>query len=93
MQNAVSCFGHFLSWATEFSVIGVVVIIIFFVDKSKINVDVEELYTFLYPCINLVLFPLVQLMSSPVLRKEARSFFKGAAEKQSSAVITCITNK
>ncbi len=93
MQNAVSCFGHFLSWATEFFVIGIVVTIVFFIDKSRIDVDVGELYTFLYPCINLVIFPFVQLMSSSVLRKEAQKFFKGTAETQKNAVINCITNQ
>ncbi len=90
-QNAVSALGHFFSWATEFSVIGLAIAVMFFVDKAEMDVDVMELVTFFYPCVNLVVFPLVQLVSSAVLRKEARSFFKVTQAEAKTAVVRCIS--
>ncbi len=74
-QNAVTAFGHFLSWATEFA-IALMVNVTFLAFNSNIDVDMVELFGFFYPCVNLVVFPFVQMMSSTVLREEARKFFK-----------------
>ncbi len=79
-QNAVAAMGHFLSWATEFSIL-IVVNILSFVDiHCDLKLNMVELLGFFYPSVNLVVFPLVQMMSSRVLRSEARKFFEASLE-------------
>ncbi len=91
MQNAVSAVGHFLSWATEFSVIGFVIVILFFLKQSDAKASVEELVSFFYPLMNLVLFFTVQLLSSSVLMREARAFFRTTAESPKQTLVYCIS--
>ena len=75
-QNAVTAFGHFLSWATEFGILVMANVIMYIIGYTNLDFDLVELLAFLYPSMNLVVFPLVQMMSSGVLRSEARRFFK-----------------
>ena len=48
----------------------------FVADRTGLDVDVVELASFAYPSLNLVVYPLVQMVSSPVLRAEAARFIE-----------------
>ena len=50
-------------------------VINFTIERSELNLDASELITFFYPSANLVVFPLVQLLLSDVLRAEAQALF------------------
>ncbi len=69
-RNAVTALGHFLSWAAEFAIIVMAVLVNYVVD-----INAREIIVFVYPSLNLVIFPLIQMMASPLLRAEARKFF------------------
>ncbi len=87
-QNAVTAIGHFLSWSTEFLVGIIFGIIIFAFDD--VDANIVELVVFSYPAINIVLFPLVQMLSSSVLKAEAAELFKEFVEKvRNSCQVNC----
>ncbi len=68
--------GHFLSWASEYGLLFAGFIITFAIEKSELSVDTSELIGLYYPSTNLVIFPLVQLLLSDVLRAEVRDIFR-----------------
>ncbi len=72
-QNAISAVGHFISWLTELGVNLFAVFIVFLVKESEYNENLEALFSFFYPCVNLVVFPFVQVLGSDLLREEAKN--------------------
>ena len=70
-QNAVTAVGHAVSWLFEMLLIAM---IMFFAYGQPMHAEAAvQIYLFLFPCTNLVVFPLVQLVTSGTLMREIKA--------------------
>ena len=65
----ITAVGHLVSWASEFSLILVFASIAYFGPHGGDVESALQLLFYLFPCINLVVFPLIQVVSSTPLRE------------------------
>ena len=74
-KNAVSASGHFLSWLAEMSMVSITGVFVFLSSGANMTFAIIFwFYVFLWPCFSLIIYPMIQLISSPILRREARKW-------------------
>ena len=69
-KNAITATGHFLSWVTEMILYGAINVVVHFPHTLD---DIAWVFFMLFPSINYVVFPTIQSLTSPEMRRHVFS--------------------
>ena len=67
-QNTVTAVGHAISWVGEAILVGIVLGLAY--GRKDLIQGVTQMYIFMFPCINFVVFPFIQLATSAAFRED-----------------------